>query len=140
MTFSGIPSPPTGLQLHISKETERYKIRLSWTRPRTLFDEIDNDDMQNRVSQHSTPRLHYVVYAYLESETDSLYRNETASLSDVVFIRDLNLPVCNLSALIFYVSAKFDQVGEGNVSSPIGIDPSDADSICRTGKMYSNNF
>ena len=70
-----------------------------------------------------------------------LYQTETTSSSNNITLKDLNIYVtaCNLSAIVFYVSAKFEEVGEGNVSSPIGFNSRDVEDICRTGKwpMYS---
>ena len=137
--------PPTGLQLHIGRgnvENQRI-ILLSWEPTRTLFDKTYDDGLQRGDSPMAKPRPHYVVYVYLESHVDHafllLYRNETTSLSNVVYVRDLNLTsACNLAVTSFHVSlsAKFDVVGEGNKSDPVQIGHSDADSICR-GKNVS---
>ena len=139
VTFSGKPLPPEGLQLQIGTILSRmYNIKLSWRRSRTLFDQDSVQSEQALAYHHGQPpRPYYVVYAYIKSDTDLpfrlLFRNETVSLSFNVSVKDLDLPACNLSALVFYVSAKFDGVGEGNVSSPTVIEPSDADAICRAG-------
>ena len=69
----------------------------------------------------------------MEPETDSstlLYKNETVSLTHTIYLKDLDLLPCHLSAASFYVSAKFDEVGEGNISSPKGIAQHDVADIC----------
>lgn len=133
--FSGRPLPPTGLNISGYLGNYSNYIRLSWEPARTLFDKTDDDNIQSRESLIENPRPHYVVYVYLESDIGNsflLYRNETATLSKTIRVRDLNLTsACNLSANIsFYVSAKFDEVGEGNKSSPIRIKH-----ICKEGKV-----
>ena len=127
----GIPLPPTGLQLSITFSGE-LGIKLTWTPPRTLFDETGI----NR--QEPT----YVVYVYmgLNSSERLLYRTETASSPKNITLRDLNLTACNLSVdnVFARVSAKFEGVGEGNMSSPAELDERDAEGACRTGIRISN--
>ena len=93
----------------------------------TLFDKTD----VNR--QKPT----YVVYAYisLNSSAHLLYRNETTSSSKNITLKDLNVTsACNLINVSFYVSAKFEEVGEGNMSRPAELGGRDAEGICKTGK------
>ena len=50
-----------------------------------------------------------------QSETTSSPNNVTVTLEDLNNI--VNISACNLSAILFYVSAKFDEIREVNVSS-----------------------
>ena len=85
-----------------------------------------------------------IIYVGINSSSSLLYQSETTSSSNnvTVTLEDLNnvinVSACNLSAILFYVSAKFDEIGEGNVSSRKGFDRRDAESICRTGKYQEH--
>jgi hypothetical protein len=105
-------------------------IRLTWTPPRTLFDETDT----NR--QEPT----YVVYLHINSSAlpGLLYQAETSLPSRNMTLRDLNVTACNLSNVFFRVSAKFEGVGEGNVSLPKPFEDSVSEDVCMTGKIISN--
>lgn len=133
---TGIPHPPTGLQLNTSSggELGTYVFKLTWTPLRTLLDKSDSNRQE----------LIYVVHVYigLNSSSRLLYRIETTLSSINITLKDLNtynVTACNLSTVNFYVSAKFEEIGEGNVSSPVGFDSRDAEDICKTGKcpIYS---
>ena len=127
----GKPLPPTGLQLNtVGRELETYNFILNWTPPRTLFDETDGTRQEP----------YYIVYTYYmminSSLASLLSKNETISSPYTMTLKTLtqNLTICNLSAVFFYVSAKFDEVGEGNVSSPVPIVSNDAEEICTAGE------
>ena len=82
------------------------------------------------------------MYIGLNSSSPLLNLTETTSSSNNITLKDLNIysvTACNLSTVHFYVSAKFEETGEGNVSSPVGFDSRDAEDICNTGKhpIYS---
>ena len=129
IVHAGIPLPPTGLQLKSSfnRELGTFQIRLIWMPTMTLFDNTN----VNR--QEPT----YVVYAYitLNSSVRYLYRTETTFSSKNITLEDLNVTsACNLSTVFFHVSAKFEEVGEGNMSRPAELSGRDAKDICKTGK------
>ena len=107
---------------------------MTWTPPRTLFDENDDNNCKQEPS--------YTVYAYLGNESPAilLYRNESISPSHRVPLDRLNnITACNLFKVLFYVSSKFESVGEGNVSSGKSIDRHSAEIICNKGEKLIAN-
>ena len=130
---AGSPLPPTGLRLNItfSRELDTYRIILTWVPPRTLFDKFKSD-----ANRHE---LTYFVYTYkgLNSSASPhlLQVAETGSPSMLTTLRDLNIAPCNLSIVFFRVSAKFEGVREGNMSSSIQLDDHPAKNICMTGNL-----
>ena len=86
------------------------------------------------------PNLSYIVYAKLEGLNSSnqsaslLNPNETTMLSKDIPSKQLNVTACNGSTVLFYVSAKLEEVGEGSASSSIEFDVCDAEDKCRTGE------
>lgn len=128
----GKPSPPHEVIVYLEDNTDIDEIMflLQWSHSITLF-----DNMYNR-SQIST--LSYIVYGYfndtktLSDEPDIFYRNKTRALVHRV---QLDAHDCRFKEALFSVSAEFEEVGEGAMSTPEKNVNSSDGKICSSGKQ-----
>lgn len=101
--------PPNGLQVYYYSDNI---IGLEWNRSFTLFDNTEN-----------APILRYIVYGYFNDsvtysgQDEYFYKNETTLLMHEISADYLLVKHCLYTAS-FSVSAKFDEVGEGNMTDP----------------------
>ena len=113
----GKPQAPTGLNIYVSKQGS-IEILLTWNRSLTLFDEMTTMNS-----------LEYVIYGYFNtSDTVSIfYRSTTEELAHTIYLEsyesdgnDNIVSICEHKQedAFFSVSAKFAEVGEGNMSIP----------------------
>ena len=102
--------PPNGLQVYYYSDNI---IGLEWNRSFTLFDNTEN-----------APTLRYIVYGYFNDsvtysgQDEYFYKNETTLLMHEIFTNHLHVRPCGPYTVSFSVSAKFDEVGEGNMTDP----------------------